>query len=286
MPEFADAVVGKHGGVFESPEGEGLRGTSNDPNHGAVVGVHNAGGDAGYFAGNVGVTGHVVANHGGVFESPEGGTGPGVRGVGVGNPGVSGYSKDQAGVVGESEHFDGVYGIAHQPQKAAVTGFNPNGLAGFFDGNVHVTHNVEVRGDVQLLGQDLAEHFTAVGESVAQPGCVVVLAGDGQVRVSDSPYDRRVAGVVSGAASYRPALILGNTGEPNRHPIALSGKVWCRVDADFGSIEVGDLLTTSPTPGHAMRAVDHAQAFGAVVGKALAGHVHGRGMVPILVALQ
>ena len=43
----------------------------------------------------------------------------------------------------------------------------------------------------------------------------------------------------------------------------LSGKVWRKVDADFSPVAVGDMLTTSSTPGHAMRANDPARAFGA-----------------------
>ena len=49
---------------------------------------------------------------------------------------------------------------------------------------------------------------------------------------------------------------------------------------------MGDLLTTSPTAGHAMRAEDAACAFGAVIGKALGGHESGLGLVPVLVAMQ
>jgi hypothetical protein len=49
---------------------------------------------------------------------------------------------------------------------------------------------------------------------------------------------------------------------------------------------VGDLLTTSPTPGHAMAARDHGRAFGAVFGKALAPLQSGIGLLPVLVALQ
>ena len=52
-------------------------------------------------------------------------------------------------------------------------------------------------------------------------------------------------------------------------PVALVGKVYCKVDASYSPIEVGDLLTTSLTPGHAMKANDHVKAFGAVIGKAL-----------------
>jgi hypothetical protein len=64
------------------------------------------------------------------------------------------------------------------------------------------------------------------------------------------------------------------------------GKVYCKVDADFAPIATGDLLTTSSTPGHAMKATDRAKAFGAVIGKALAPLHAGRDLIPILVALH
>ena len=67
---------------------------------------------------------------------------------------------------------------------------------------------------------------------------------------------------VSGAGDTRPGIVLGR--DPKRRdrlPVALVGRVNCRVDADAGAIEVGDLLTTSPRPGHAMKAHDPARAF-------------------------
>lgn len=64
------------------------------------------------------------------------------------------------------------------------------------------------------------------------------------------------------------------------------GKVYCKVDAQFSPIEVGDLLTTSFTAGHAMKAYDPIKAFGAVIGKALRPLEGGKGLIPILIALQ
>jgi hypothetical protein len=104
--------------------------------------------------------------------------------------------------------------------------------------------------------------------------------------VSCEAYDRRVAGVVSGAGTYRPGLILDRRTDSTRRPLALTGKVWCRVDADWGPVDIGDLLTTSPTPGHAMRANDPVRAFGAVIGKALGNLASGQALMPVLVALQ
>jgi hypothetical protein len=157
------------------------------------------------------------------------------------------------------------------------------------DGNHTVGGNVTVVGDIQLAGpgRDYAEDFDVSGAAGAEPGTVMVLDDSGGIRISDQAYDRRVAGVISGAGGYRPGVILGReASSTKRSPLALMGQVYCRVDASSAAIAVGDLLTTSSTPGHAMKAADPAQAFGAVIGKALRPLAAGRGLVPILVALQ
>jgi len=141
------------------------------------------------------------------------------------------------------------------------------------------------KGDIVLANADCAENF-AVSEQV-EPGTVVVLTDDGAVRASDCAYDTRVAGVVAGAGTYRPGILLdGGAGGDVGKPISLVGKVFCKVDDSNGPIEVGTLLTTSATPGHAMRASDIGRAFGAVLGKALAPHTAGNGLIPVLVGLQ
>jgi hypothetical protein len=48
--------------------------------------------------------------------------------------------------------------------------------------------------------------------------------------------------------------------------VALTGLVACKVDAGYGAVRAGDLLTTSPTPGHAMRALEPLP--GTILGKA------------------
>lgn len=65
--------------------------------------------------------------------------GRGVAGLSNSGQGVYGHSVSQAGVVGESDHFDGVAGISHKKEAAGVSGHNPQGLAGYFDGHVFVT---------------------------------------------------------------------------------------------------------------------------------------------------
>jgi hypothetical protein len=249
-----------------------------------------------------GIYGRSQNRHGviGYSQTTELGQGAGVWGESAGSSGVRGVSHapGQGGVVGVSVNATGqagpgVYGVG--PNVGVLgEGIGTNGIgvlgkgprAGRFEGDVEVT------GDIRLTNADCAEDFDIVPpasgypESVA-PGTVMVLANEGALRASHQAYDRRVAGIISGAGDYQPALVLDrqSTGG-NRQPIALMGKVFCKVDAQYGAVEIGDLLTTSPTPGHAMKAADPLKAFGAVLGKALRPLDEGQGLIPVLVSLQ
>jgi hypothetical protein len=144
-------------------------------------------------------------------------------------------------------------------------------------------------GDITLLNADCAEDFDlAEGEDDnIEPGTVVVLDENGRIRRSLEPYDSRVAGVLSGAGGFRPGLVLDHKKAKNvRLPVALMGKVFCKADAKYGPIRAGDLLTTSPTPGYAMKMMDRHRALGSVLGKALRPVETGRCLIPILVTLQ
>ncbi len=142
-------------------------------------------------------------------------------------------------------------------------------------------------GDIILKNADCAEEFDVADGVVAEPGSVMALDQQGRLELASRAYDRCVAGVVSGAGSYRPGIVLDRQAAGDgRLPLALVGKVFCRVDATEEPIAVGDLLTSSNIPGVAMKAADPSRAFGAVLGKALAPLPVGRGLIPVLVALQ
>ena len=144
-----------------------------------------------------------------------------------------------------------------------------------------------VSGDVYLTGADCAEDFNIATTKAIEPGTVMVINEDGELEAAHLPYDKRAAGVISGAGDFRPGITLDRKEKrDDRLPLALLGKVYCRVDAQYGQIEVGDLLTTSPTSGHAMKVSDPSRAFGAVIGKALGAMAEGTGLLPILVSLQ
>ena len=97
-------------------------------------------------------------------------------------------------------------------------------------------------------------------------------------------YNRRVAGVVSGANGLSVGVVLGNLpGYEDAPPIAMSGRVWTLCDASDSAIEPGDLLTTSTTPGHAMKVIDYGKAQGAIIGKAMTSlSENDRGLVAIM----
>lgn len=141
---------------------------------------------------------------------------------------------------------------------------------------------------LEITGADLAERFPT--RDNVEPGTVMEIDPDhpGKLRISRGAYNRRVAGVVSGAGDLPAGAILGNLpGSDGAPAIALSGRVWVRCDAAEHAIEIGDLLTTSGTPGHAMAAIDAARSHGAVIGKAMSRLSRGeRGLVLVLVNLQ
>jgi hypothetical protein len=169
------------------------------------------------------------------------------------------------------------------------------------DGNVGIgmadpREKLDVYGTIQghILkltgGADLAEPFDIRDPTSVEPGMVLTIdpANSGELKLSDRPYDRCVAGIVSGAGGIRSGLLMGQKESPadGECPVALSGRVYCWATAANGPIVPGDLLTTADLPGHAMKVTDHARAVGAMIGKAMTSLPEGRGLVLVLVSLQ
>ncbi|MEO0331986.1 MAG: hypothetical protein AAF223_09910 [Bacteroidota bacterium] len=139
-------------------------------------------------------------------------------------------------------------------------------------------------------GADLAEPFEVASEQAAQPGTIVVIdpQNAGQLKMATAAYDKTVAGIISGAGNIKPGMVMGQDGSiaSGEHPVALSGRVYAKVDASYGAIQPGDLLTTSNTPGYAMKVGNPSRALGAIIGKAMTGLEDGQGLVLVLVGLQ
>jgi hypothetical protein len=279
-------------GLVEGAQSPGVFGQSvPDDNDTSGVGVHGAGAIGVVGDGDVGVKGN---GRGGTSNGFLGGNDPVFHQL----AGVYGESAQQ-GVMGltKAPGGTGVYGggtAAADGKQIGVRGetltgvgvqgesFDAAGLAGRFVGDVEVT------GDIRLASRDLAEQFEVDSRRPCEAGMVMVIGELGALSPCHQAYDRRAVGVISGAGNLHPAITLGavdNHATPTAS-IALAGTAFCLVDADFGAIEPGDLITSSETSGHAMKANDPSRSFGSIVGKALAPLPRGRGLVPILIALQ
>jgi cytoskeletal protein CcmA (bactofilin family) len=258
-PKYGCGVCG------ESDNGYGIYGASKSAS--AIYGTSGSGNLAGEFVGNVGVTGNATIT--GDMSSKNAKV--------SGDANVTGNATISGSITGKEIKVSG---------DASITG-NAT-ITGDISSN-HVKASGQVTAnDVILAGADCAEEFDIAGTGHIEPGTVVVFDGEGAISQSAEPYNKRVAGVISGAGKYRPGVILGRdpASTESRAPVALMGRVYCKVDASYSPVEVGDMLTTSPTRGYAMKASDPLRASGAVIGKALASVSDGRGLIPILVTLQ
>jgi hypothetical protein len=157
-------------------------------------------------------------------------------------------------------------------------------------GNVYMVGNCSVATLTIRGGADLAEPFEiSLTEKAVPAGAVMVIDEEnpGHLKVSTRAYDCHVAGVISGANGVNPGIQMRQQGllEGGKN-VALTGRVYVLADAKNGAINPGDLLTTSYSPGHAMRVTDHSRAQGAILGKAMSELKQGKGMVLLLVSLQ
>jgi hypothetical protein len=161
-------------------------------------------------------------------------------------------------------------------------------------GNVYADGTYYGAGGVSAGNADLAE-MVAPGETELEAGDVLVIGLDGRMIRSYAAYQSAVAGVYS----TEPGFIAGrklddedNPLNPERIPLAIVGIVPVKASAENGPIVPGDLLTTSATPGHAMKAeplvLDGRTFFpsGTIVGKALQPLAEGTGIIQMLVMLQ
>ena len=271
------AIVGQttngYAGVHGAGGHNGVFGETNSATDAGVFGRNNrtSNGVFGFSAGGNGVDGftqtgyaavHGFGGHNGVFGETNSSTDAGVfaRNNGAGN-----------GVYGRSVSGTGVYG------------FSESGYAGVFDGRVAV-HVLQING-----GSDVAEPFSIDGDETAAPGTVVIIddQNPGKLKVSQSAYDHRVAGIVSGAGGIQPGVTLQQDNlATGTTMVAIAGRVYTRAEALSEPIMPGDLLTTSGETGCAMKATDKDRSRGAIIGKAMSSLRGGTGLVLVLVNLQ
>ena len=212
-------------------------------------------------------------------------------------------------IVGKNEGGDALRLVGYQPYLTlldANAGYTssriqsaggemilgPESYVNRTDGNSYVklanSGNVSVKSLTIRGGADLAEPFEFSESDIAK-GSVLIIDDEqpGKLKLSTRAYDTRVAGIVSGANGVHPGISLRQDGVlGSGEDVALSGRVYVLADAKEGAIKPGDLLTTSDTPGHAMKVTNHPQSQGAILGKAMSELKSGKGMVLVLVTLQ
>jgi hypothetical protein len=137
-------------------------------------------------------------------------------------------------------------------------------------------------------GADLAEPFQMTGNDIPMGAVVIIDENNpGKLKLTEIAYDKRVAGIVSGANGIAPGISLSQQGTiEGGQLVALSGRVYALGDAANSPIKPGDLLTTSETPGYVMKATESSRAQGAIVGKAMSALKEGKGVVLVLMSLQ
>ena len=306
---------GGHTGVHGVGTTDGVKGESIGGN--AVHGLStNGNGVMGESTAGTGVRG-VSTNDYGVHGRTSAETKSGVYGASNTGKGVEGqsssanqwvpamYGKNEGagdGVYGWSQNRHGTYGVSlsSNPEHAGLYGTNngagpglyaqggSNGVAAILKGNVQVKSRTTGETLIEIgEGLDYAEGFHVSDVANVSPGSVLVIDPDqpGKLKLSEVAYDRKVAGIVAGANGLGSAVRLG-VGQFD-YDVALAGRVYCNVDGAYGAVSPGDLLTTSPTPGHAMAVGDHSRAQGAILGKAMGSLAAGDvGQILVLVTLQ
>ena len=172
-----------------------------------------------------------------------------------------------------------VYARSFRPESGGMAGYQP------------MSEPVEA-GDVVSVDRE-RPGFLRLSDAEADPGVVGIVSGEPgllldagfrSIAAADAGLAEELAlarEVGDSDAEDRLWLALEQRFHGARAPVALSGIVLCKVDATFGSIQVGDLLTTSPVAGHAMRAADPAP--GTILGKALEGLEDGSAAIRVLV---
>ena len=289
-PESGTGVVGKGfstgvRGIAGGRSGKGISGIASGEEG---FGVYGAATDTGEFT-----------NYGGYFISD------GRNGIGV--YGYASYTgDDRRGANNYGGYFVGE-GPNRQIMMGGPTGIGiyakGNRLAGDFDGPVRIEGYTSIIGnliiskrvsdtEIEIIiklgeGMDYAEGFDVSKASKIIPGSVLVIDSDnpGKLKLSDSSYDTKVAGIVAGAKGLESGIRLGS--EQFDCNVALAGRVYCNVDATESEVQPGDLLTTSTEQGYAMKVVDYTRAQGAILGKAMEKLEKGnKGQILVLVTLQ
>jgi hypothetical protein len=286
--DYNDGIVGKTGknnksGVYgHSIDGFGVTGSSTNN-----IGVQGFGA--------TGVKGRSTIDNGkGVFGEASGGSGTGVYGAAKG-----------------SSSLYGVYGSCEYRWQRAV--YSKGDLE--VDGSIYASDSKSgFVVDICLNddGTSLKHGEVVVISGVAEPvlGTIPVplvcratgANATGIIGVVDRLYQTysnsvhhpKMQGSTISEKEPNGSLMEGMTIAPGSYlsVVTLGAYQVIRIDASYGAIQPGDLLTSSPSPGYAMKAqpvnVSGVEFYrpGTIIGRALATLEFGQGTVPVFVSLQ
>lgn len=261
---------------------------TSSTNYGVVGASRSPAGYGGYFYNNNGGVGLW-----GLSSDASGGDG--VKGESYSVTGRGLYARNYGDGVAIAGYSDSVPGTGHfyptlylvQANASGDFVVGANSYWGTRYWRVDRTGRGYFNGGTQASGADFAEQLSVEGqEADYEPGDVLVISAEADQTVALS--GEAFATAVIGVYSTRPALLGGapDTDDPLAGvPVAITGIVPCKVSAENGPIQRGDLLVTSATPGHAMRAGENPPP-GTVLGKAMQALESGVGVIVILVTLQ
>src|SRR6266550_5221793 len=255
------------------PFSSGIRG---DVNSGAAVGVVAVNYNYDNSSGGGGVTALIFGTTG--FTSAIRGSANGTTGNSVAVFGEQFSPYGQAGLFINRNGGDILHG------RIGAVGQDVNLF------RVDGTGRVFADGGFQPNGADFAESMAVTGDRAKYAaGDLLVIdpTANRHVALAQQPYSTLVAGIYS----TKPGLLgtsrkVDESAPQNEVPLAVVGIVPCKVTAENGPIQIGDLLVTSSIAGHAMKGTDRSKMLGAVVGKALEPLPQGTGVIQVLVTLQ
>jgi hypothetical protein len=269
---------GNTGTFGASTSGAGVSGGSSTGTGVYGNSTHGAGvwGDSGTFDGVHGHTSNPNANTSGVAGFGDL-SNYGVYGNSDGGAGVAGYSSSGFGVSGQSSI--GVAGYFQSDSAVLQDVIEAHALSGYIM-RLDNAGNLLLHGVIESNSIDYADRLPA--ETGIEAADVVVIGVDGVLRRSSRANETDVAGVYS----TRPGMI-GHQEEETRPtiPVALAGVIPVKAVVENGAIHPGDLLVSSSSPGHAMRAPQDPRP-GTVIGKAMQPLENGEGQITMLVMLR
>ena len=183
-------------------------------------------------------------------------------------------------VTTKNRNDGGIYIQGSDDQQASllvIQDSTGNGLL-----NVDAAGNLRVKGFITggVGNPDYAENIT-VSDPTIEAADVVSMdpSHPDHVIKSSTPYDTTTLGVISTSPGFVTNASEPDSDDTTQRPLALSGRVPVKVTDENGAITPGDYLTSSSTPGYAMKATQP----GAVIGRAMASFNGHKGKVLLFI---